>query len=361
MATFFGSTFRGSKSDSKSPSSPTVQVRGKDPGLLRKWSLNEFEFLTTLGTGTFGRVRLVKVRPGILDSSKPQYFAMKILKKAELIRLKQVDHIKSEKAILQMIDHPFVVNLFGAMQDEKNLYMLLEFVIGGELFSHLRKAGRFSNEATKFYAASIVLAMQHLHSQDIVYRDLKPENLLLDSDGYLKITDFGFAKKVEDRTWTLCGTPEYLAPEIIQSKGHGKAVDWWALGILIYEMLAGYPPFYDENPFGIYQKILAGKIEFPRHFDVQAKELIKKLLTADRSKRIGNLKNGADDIIKHKWFRNFDWEALKRRTLTPPIKPFVQSVDDTSNFDQYPESDDDGPSPGIDFQSKNYFEDFDKA
>ena len=131
--------------------------------------------------------------------------------------------------------------------------MLMEFVPGGEIFSHLRRAGRFSNEAGKFYAASIVLAIQTLHQKDIVYRDLKPENLLLDGKGFLKITDFGFAKIITDRTWTLCGTPEYLAPEIIQSKGHGKGVDWWALGVLIYEMLAGYPPFYDENPFGIYQ------------------------------------------------------------------------------------------------------------
>eukprot|EP00736_Rhodelphis_marinus_P011886 Rmarinus@m.7649 len=351
---------RGSSKHVDKSSSSGFVAKGKDKSLVRKWNLSDFELMTTLGTGTFGRVRLVRVKPGILDSGKPQLFAMKILKKAELIRLKQVDHIKSEKAILQEIDHPFVVNMFGAMQDEKNLYMLLEFVIGGELFSHLRKAGRFSNEATKFYAASIVLAMQHLHSQDIVYRDLKPENLLLDNEGYLKITDFGFAKKVEDRTWTLCGTPEYLAPEIIQSKGHGKAVDWWALGILIYEMLAGYPPFYDENPFGIYQKILGCKIEFPRHFDVQAKDLIKKLLTPDRSKRIGNLKGGAEDVIKHKWFRNFEWENLKRRTMAPPIKPYIQAADDTRNFDQYPESDDDGPAPPADFQSKNYFEDFDK-
>ena len=306
---------------------------------------------------------------------------------SEIIRLKQVDHIMSEKAILQAINHPMIITLYGTSQDDLHLYMYMEFVSGGELFSHLRRAGRFTNDTGKFFAASIILAMQHLHGKpppaprekeprapprardaksrllapalDIVYRDLKPENLLLDEFGYLKITDFGFAKKVEDRTWTLCGTPEYLAPEIIQSKGHGKAVDWWALGILIYEMLAGYPPFYDENPFGIYQKILAGKVEFPRHFDVHAKDLIKKLLTADRSKRLGNLKAGAEDVKKHKWFRNFAFKDLIDAELAAPVNPDVKGEGDTHNFDQYPDSQDDGTAPQLDAAAaKKYFDSF---
>ena len=240
-------------------------------------------------------------RPKVNPPPSNCFFALKIMKKSEVVRLKQVEHIKNEKEILSEGNHPFIVTLYCAFQDERNLYMLLEFIIGGELFTHLRKAGKFANDHTRFYAAQIVMALQYLHNDSVVYRDLKPENLLLDMIGYLKITDFGFAKKVEDRTWTLCGTPEYLAPEIIQSKGHGKAVDWWALGILMYEMLAGYPPFYDEDPLGIYQKILEGKIKFPWHFDRHSKDLIKKLLTADLTKRLGNLKGGADDIKRHKW------------------------------------------------------------
>ncbi|KAF9370548.1 hypothetical protein CPB97_002651 [Podila verticillata] len=267
---------------------------------------------------------------------------MKVLKKTEVVRLKQVEHINSEKQILSQVHFPFIVNLFTTFQDERNLYMLLEYVIGGELFSHLRKAGRFTNDMTRFYAAEIVLAIEYLHSRDIIYRDLKPENLLLDSTGHVKITDFGFAKRVEDRTWTLCGTPEYLAPEIIQSKGHGKAVDWWALGILIFEMLAGYPPFFDDNPFGIYEKILAGRIYFPPHIDPVAKDLIKKLLTADRTKRLGNLKDGSDDIKNHKWFRGVDWKGLLDKTVTAPIVPPYVHPGDTGNFEKYPEVVDDG-------------------
>lgn len=319
----------------------------------KKWQFDDFDLRATVGTGTFGRVRVVKIKGG----SDRTPFALKILKKSEVIRLKQVEHVKAEKDILMRIAHPFIVNLLAVFQDEKRLCMLLEYVNGGELFSHLRKEGRLPNEHAQFYAGEIVLAFEYLHKIHIVYRDLKPENLLIDTDGHMKITDFGFAKEVEDRTWTLCGTPEYLAPEIIQSKGHGKPVDWWALGVLIFEMLAGYPPFYDENPFGIYQKVLAGRIDFPRHFDVRAKDLIKRLLTQDRAKRYGCLKNGADDIKKHKWYKGMDWTLLYNRQVKPPFEPAVKSADDTSMFDRYPESTE-ASAPAISASDQALFDGF---
>ncbi|XP_063236589.1 cAMP-dependent protein kinase catalytic subunit 3 isoform X2 [Bacillus rossius redtenbacheri] len=264
---------------------------------------------------------------------------MKILAIGDVIRLKQVEHVKNEKNILQQIRHPFIVNLRWHSRDSTCLYMLFDYVCGGELFSYLRNAGRFTSTTASFYAAEISLALEYLHLQSVVYRDLKPENLLLDKEGHLKITDFGFAKKLTDRTWTLCGTPEYLAPEIIQSKGHNKAVDWWALGVLIYEMLAGYPPFFDDNPFGIYEKILAGKIEWPRHLNPVSKDLIKKLLSQDRTKRLGNMKNGAEDVKRHRWFKGIEWQDVYDRRLKPPIVPTVSYEGDTRNFDDYPETD----------------------
>ncbi|CAO3594579.1 unnamed protein product [Absidia cylindrospora] len=293
------------------------------------FALEEFDRLDILGTGTFGRVYLTKFK------TTNKYYAMKVLKKTEIVRLKQVEHILSEKRILATIRFPFIVDLFCTFQDDNNLHMLLEYVVGGELFTHLRRAGRFTNDMTRFYASEIVLAIEYLHSKNIIYRDLKPENLLIDHQGHIKITDFGFAKTVIDRTWTLCGTPEYLSPEIIQSKGHGKAVDWWALGILIFEMLAGYPPFFDDNSFGIYEKILAGKVQFPAHFDPLAKDLLKRLLVGDRSKRLGNLKSGSEDVKRHKWFRGVDWIGLLEKSVRAPIIPPYRHPGDTANFEKY--------------------------
>jgi serine/threonine protein kinase len=300
-----------------------------------------------LGTGTFGKVLLVRLKTA--SSGSQNYFAMKVLKKTEIVRLRQVEHVNAERYILSRVRHPFVVDLFSTFQDSLNIYMLLSYVPGGELFTHLRRAQRFTPDVTRFYLATIILALKYLHSFNIIYRDLKPENLLLDARGYLRLTDFGFAKIVDDRTWTLCGTPEYLAPEIIQSDGHGKAADWWACGILCYEMLVGYPPFFDESAYGIYEKILRGHVHYPRDMDRLSRELIRAFLQPERSNRLGNMIGGPQDILDHAWFRGVDWDALERceirvccilsflfhklnRRPQAPIIPHTASSDDTRHF-----------------------------
>lgn len=243
------------------------------------------------------------------------------------------------------------------MIDAKYIYMTLEYIVGGEFFTYLRRQGHFDALAARFYTAQIVLIFEYMHSSDHIYRDLKPENLLLDKRGYLKLADFGFAKHVTFKTYTLCGTPEYIAPEVLLNKGHGKGVDWWTLGILLFEMITGQPPFVDDDPMGIYQLILGGKLNFPKHFDKNAKSLAKKLLLADLTKRFGCLKGGAQDIKEHKYFNEFDFNELLAGKLAPPIVPAVANEADTSNFDPYPDSLEEPPLPALN-GAKDPFADF---
>jgi len=323
----------------------------------------DFELGATLGTGTFGRVRVAKFLSHEEHPKSNKHYALKILKKSEILRLRQLAHIKNELTLLSMINNPFIVNMVNHFQDESKVYMILEFVPGGELYSYLRNEMRLSNDAARFYACQIVSAFGYLHSMKIAYRDLKPENLLIDKMGNLKIADFGFAKVVSTRTWTLCGTPEYLAPEILQGKGHGCAVDWWAFGILCYEMLTGYPPFYDENAFGIYQKILSGVVEYPKHMDKLVITMIKKLLSADLTKRLGCLKNGVEDVKGSKWFSGakINWGQVAELAYPAPYIPPLSNKDDevdTSNFDEYPDSPSAVPLV-LDAEEAEYFAEFD--
>jgi protein kinase A len=235
----------------------------------RRLAVADFKRVRTLGTGTFARVCLVRPATGT-EADRNSVYALKILRKTEVIKLRQIDHVRHERQILAEVSgHPFITNLQASFSDDDFLYLLLDYVPGGELFSYLRKWRRFDEDMARFYAAEIVLVLEYLHEQQggIAYRDLKPENLLLDEQGHIKLVDFGFAKRLgnnenraEDKpqeTYTLCGTPEYLAPEVIHNKGHTTAVDWWALGILIYEFLTGYPPFWHQNPIEIYKQYAA--------------------------------------------------------------------------------------------------------
>ncbi|CDK24622.1 unnamed protein product [Kuraishia capsulata CBS 1993] len=317
-----------------------------------KYSLKDFHIMRTLGTGSFGRVHLVR------SVHNGRYYAIKVLKKAQVIRMKQVEHTNDERRMLKVVEHPFLIRMWGTFQDAKNLFMVMDYIEGGELFSLLRKSQRFPNPVAKFYAAEVTLALEYLHSHNIIYRDLKPENILLDRNGHIKITDFGFAKEVETVTWTLCGTPDYIAPEVITTKPYNKSVDWWSLGILIFEMLAGYTPFYDQTPMKTYEKILAGKIHYPSIMHPDAVDLLSKLITADLTRRLGNLQNGPADIRGHPWFSEVVWEKLLSKDIETPYEPPITAgVGDSSLFDHYPEEQLDYGSVGDDPYAK-YFTEF---
>ncbi|KAF1961745.1 Pkinase-domain-containing protein [Byssothecium circinans] len=308
-------------------STPTVRAT------KGKYTLQDFTIQRTLGTGSFGRVHLVQ------SKHNQRFYAVKVLKKAQVVKMKQVEHTNDERRMLQQVKHPFLITLWGTFQDSKNLYMVMDFVEGGELFSLLRKSQRFPNPVAKFYAAEVTLALDYLHAQNIIYRDLKPENLLLDRHGHLKITDFGFAKEVPDITWTLCGTPDYLAPEVVASKGYNKSVDWWSLGILIFEMLCGFTPFWDGgSPMKIYENILKGRVKYPPYIHHDAQDLLQKLITPDLTKRLGNLHGGSKDVMNHPWFAEVTWERLQKKDIDAPYVPPVRAgVGDASQFDKYPE------------------------
>jgi len=311
------------------PPSPYSSVVEEFPKF--NYELDDFIVLQTIGMGSFGRVHLARLK------ANGEYYALKVMKKEDIIQYKQVEHILNEKHILEEINHPFIINMLCGFQDNTNIYIATEFSCGGELFSFLRAQKYFTNDIAKFYAAEVIVVFEYLHSKDIIYRDLKPENILLDETGHIRLIDFGFAKHVTDVTYTLCGTPDYLAPEIIQSKPYSQAVDWYALGVLIYEMLAGYPPFYNDDHVELYQQILEGKYSFPPHINHTARDLIRKLLQPDLSKRYGNLKGGVEDIKNHKWFAGVNWDHVANKLIIPPYIPRCRYNGDTSHFDQYPE------------------------
>lgn len=283
--------------------------------------LSDFEIIEVLGHGTFGEVVLVKNKL----SQRHNLHAMKIIEKKRVVEKKQIENTKTEKNILQSMDHPLVVSIDFFFQDNSFLYIIMPHILGGELFTHLRKFGRFEEEQAKFYSAQMVLALEYLHFLNFIHRDLKPENILIDHTGYLKLADFGFCKRMDKgRTYTLCGTPEYMAPEVVLHKGYGLSADWWSLGILLYEMNSGNSPFYSRNTGKIFKRIISNNYKMPPHFSHDLRDIIHNLLQDNISKRYGNLKNGTEDIKGHKWFRSISWLGVLSRKTPAPYKPPIK-------------------------------------
>jgi len=282
------------------------------------------------GKGAFGTVHLVK------DQKTGKTYALKSVSKALVVEAGQEAHIMGEKRIMEQLNHPLIIRLHQTYKDKKTLYFLMEVSLGGDFFGYLREKFNFAEKVARFYAGCVVLILEHMHSMDIIYRDLKPENLLIDQNGYIKMIDFGFACWIGNgRTFTLCGTPDYMAPEIVAGKGHGKGVDLWTLGVLIYEMLAGYAPFYDEDPMKMYEKISSGFIAFPEQFSKEAKEVIWELLQQNSNKRLGVGKDGFKRLKKHPWFKGLDWAALLGGKIKAPYVPIIKNPEDLTNFHQY--------------------------
>ncbi|KAJ8356693.1 hypothetical protein SKAU_G00194870 [Synaphobranchus kaupii] len=286
----------------------------------------------TLGVGGFGRVELVTT----LHHGK--YYALKRVSKKHIVAKRQEEHVKFEKRILLEIQSDFIVRLHAAFKDTRYIYMIMEFCSGGELWTKLKEIGRFDEPIAVFCAACVVEAYAYLHKKGIMYRDLKPENLMLDKRGYVKLVDFGFAKDLVkgDKTYSFLGTPEYMAPEIIQNQGHDFAADFWSLGILVYELLAGSPPFSSSEPQKIYAKILDGVMKFPPYMGEGAKSLISKLCRPRPGQRLGNTKNGIKDVRHHRWFSSVNWHKLRVGQVEAPTLRLIRKGPCYINFDGFP-------------------------
>eukprot|EP00735_Rhodelphis_limneticus_P007646 TRINITY_DN20230_c0_g1::TRINITY_DN20230_c0_g1_i1::g.30313::m.30313 TRINITY_DN20230_c0_g1::TRINITY_DN20230_c0_g1_i1::g.30313 ORF type:complete len:514 (-),score=40.82,sp/P28178/PK2_DICDI/46.39/6e-106,Pkinase/PF00069.20/2.9e-68,Pkinase_Tyr/PF07714.12/1.1e-31,PX/PF00787.19/6.9e-18,APH/PF01636.18/9.8,APH/PF01636.18/0.002,Kinase-like/PF14531.1/1.1e+02,Kinase-like/PF14531.1/0.0017,Pkinase_C/PF00433.19/9.6,Pkinase_C/PF00433.19/0.3 TRINITY_DN20230_c0_g1_i1:290-1831(-) len=297
-----------------------------------KISEADFDCLRVLGQGAFGKVVLVRKR------ETDQLYAMKVLKKDFVLQKGQAERTRYEREVLAHAKHPFIVHLHYAFQTDEKLFFVMDYCPGGELFFHLKRYGSFDEHIARFFAAELVLALEYLHRLGIVYRDLKPENVLLDADGHVNLVDFGLSKggivKSYEGASSICGSPEYLAPEVLLGRGHGKAVDWWSLGSLLYELLTGLPAFFDSDRKTMFEKILFEELTFPPHISPEAQSLISALLTREPEHRLGSHKDGAE-VRAHAFFASIDWNALLTRNLESPfIVPNCETVASTlQNFE----------------------------
>ena len=306
-----------------------------DPNLSNpdniKISYNDFQPLKLLGTGSFGRVLLVKFL------NNKSLYAMKILSKTQLKIKHQEEHTRTERDLMVKINNPFIVNIKFAFQDESKLYIVSDFMQGGDMFYHLHSNNKFDESRARFYAIELILGIEFLHKNNMIYRDLKPENILMDSTGHLKISDFGLSKildRPDDKAYTLCGTPQYLAPEILKNKGYDKNVDWWSLGCFIYEMLTGCLPFYIPKGNRINPKVFEEPLRFPPDISQVAINLITKLLNVNPKKRLGSGEEDAEKIKSHEFFKDIEWEKYKNKEIKPPFVPKLENELDLKYFDK---------------------------
>lgn len=301
-------------------------------------TVDDFDFIRVLGRGSYGKVQLVKFK------KDNKYYAMKYMKKKKILASGQIDQSFAERDILVNIRHPFLVSAHFSFQNEDKIFLVLDYVNGGDLKKHLTDSIKLTEPEARFYAAQLVLGLGALHSQGYIYRDLKPENILIEKDGYIRITDFGLIKKNlkadSSGNSTFCGTPQYLAPEIIREERYSDSVDWWSFGIVLYELIAGKTPFYEPNSSKMYHKILHSPVEFPDHFSYDAKDLISKLLDKNMKNednirtRLGSEKD-FEEIKEHPFFDGLiNWDDLLNKRIEPIWKPEINDCQDTSNFNQ---------------------------
>ncbi|TNV87193.1 hypothetical protein FGO68_gene10851 [Halteria grandinella] len=313
--------------------------RSKDVTLTN----DELQYLAQKSLSPVSSPKFGKSQKGnsMIETTKPvpQHFAMKVIKKRRMFEKNQVHHLHQERKILTEIRHPFLVQMHYAFQTPERLYFVLDFLNGGDLFYHMRKKTRLNEKEARFYAAELILALEHLHNLGFIYRDLKPENILLDSDGHIKLADFGLSKHIGNQGETLtnsfCGTPQYLAPEVIFKKGYNRMVDWWGLGILIHEMVVGSPPYADASAQVVIKDIIRIKYKAPDWLSTNLKKLLYALLKKDPAQRLGSLgQGGVESIKQHPFFADIDWEKVKNKEYKPPIRPKLKNSWDTKYFDK---------------------------
>ncbi|KAK7394947.1 hypothetical protein VNO78_15488 [Psophocarpus tetragonolobus] len=318
--------------DIKESSFVEESLKDEDGNLVKiqRVSIDDFEILKVVGQGAFAKVYQVRKR------GTSEIYAMKVMRKDKIMEKNHAEYMKAERDIWTKIEHPYVVQLRYSFQTKYRLYLVLDFVNGGHLFFQLYHQGLFREDLARIYTAEIVSAVSHLHSNGIMHRDLKPENILLDADGHVMLTDFGLAKQFEEstRSNSMCGTLEYMAPEIILGKGHDKAADWWSIGVLLFEMLTGKPPFCGGSRDKIQQKIVKDKIKLPAFLSSEAHSLLKGLLQKEATRRLGCGPRGVEEIKGHKWFKPINWRKLEAREIQPSFRPEVAGKHCVANFEK---------------------------